>query len=97
MTLTSIRQAEEYIVIGISLWPASWCDLSSQRQLKFIPAQHFLLSLVAGSDDSDEYPSGLDVTQDISTTCSALRSRKPCSLAAIQRESVRQRIVHTVY
>ena len=48
---------------------ASWCDLSSQRQLKFIQLQHFYLSLVTGSDDSDEYqtPSELDLTQNIST------------------------------
>jgi len=37
--------------------------------LKFIEHQHFYLSLVTGSDDSDEYqtPSELNVTQNIST------------------------------
>jgi hypothetical protein len=40
--------AEEYILIDISLSAASWCDLSFQRQLKFIRLQHFYLSLVTG-------------------------------------------------
>ena len=32
----SAMLAEEYILIDISLSAASWCDFSSQRQLKFI-------------------------------------------------------------
>jgi hypothetical protein len=40
--------AEEYVPIGTSLSAASWDDLSSQRQLKFIQHQHFYLSLVTG-------------------------------------------------
>ena len=44
----SAMLAEEYILIDISLSTLSWCDLSSQRQLKFIQHQHFFLSLVTG-------------------------------------------------
>ncbi len=51
--------AEEYKLIDISLSAVSWCDFSSQHQLKFIQHQHFYLSLVTG----------LDVTRNISTTC----------------------------
>src|SRR6476646_3032555 len=49
--------AEVYVLIDISQSAASWCDLSSQHQLKFIQHQHFYLSLFTG----------LDVTQNIST------------------------------
>ena len=44
----SAMLAEEYILIDISLSAASWCDFSSQHQLKFIQHQHFYLSLVTG-------------------------------------------------
>jgi hypothetical protein len=44
----SAMLAEEYKLIDISLLAASWCDLLSQRQLKFIRHQHLFLSLVAG-------------------------------------------------
>jgi hypothetical protein len=53
----SAMLAEEYILIDISLSSASWCDFSSQHQLKFIQHPHFYLSLVTG----------LNVTQNIST------------------------------
>jgi hypothetical protein len=53
----SAMLAEEYILIDTSLSAISWCDLSSQHQLKFIKHQHFYLSLVTG----------LDVSQNIST------------------------------
>ena len=55
--------AEEYILIDISLSAVSWCDLSSQHQLKFIQHHYFYLSLVTG----------LDVTQNISTAASPAR------------------------
>jgi hypothetical protein len=53
----SAMLAEEYILIDISLSAVSWCDFSSQDQLKLNQHQHFYLSLVTG----------LDVTQNIST------------------------------
>jgi hypothetical protein len=53
----SAMLAEEYILIDKSLSAASWCDFSSQHQLKFIQLQLLFLSLVTG----------LDVTQNIST------------------------------
>jgi len=48
----SAMLAEEYILIDISLSAASWCDVSSQHQLKFIQHQHFYLSLVTRADES---------------------------------------------
>ena len=53
----SAMLADEYILTDISLSAVSWCDFSSQHQLKFIQHPHFFLSLVTG----------LDVTQNIST------------------------------
>jgi hypothetical protein len=53
----SAMLAEEYVLIDISLSAVSWCDLSSQRRLKFIQHHQLYLSLVTG----------LDVTQNIST------------------------------
>jgi hypothetical protein len=53
----SAMLAEEYILIDILLSATSWCDFSSQHQLKFIQHQHLFLSLVTE----------LDVTQNIST------------------------------
>jgi hypothetical protein len=44
----SAMLAEEYILTDISLSSASWCDFSSQHQLKYIQHQHFYLSLVTG-------------------------------------------------
>ncbi len=44
----SAMLAEEYILIDMSLSATSWCDFSSQDQLKFIQPQHFYLSLATG-------------------------------------------------
>jgi hypothetical protein len=44
----SAMLADEYILIDISLSVTSWCDFSSQHQLKFIQHQHLYLSLVTG-------------------------------------------------
>jgi hypothetical protein len=65
----SAMLAEEYILIDISLIGCIMVRLFFATSLKFIQLQHFYLSLVTGSDDSDEYqtPSELDVTRNIST------------------------------
>jgi hypothetical protein len=44
----SAMLAEKYILVDISLSALSWCDFSSQHQLKFIQHEHFFLSLVTG-------------------------------------------------
>jgi hypothetical protein len=44
----SAMLAEEYILIDISLSAASWCDFSSQHQLKFIQHHNSFLPLVPG-------------------------------------------------
>jgi hypothetical protein len=62
----SAMLAEEYILIDISLSSPSWCDFSSQRQLKLIQHKQLYLSLVTG----------LDVTQNISTAESPGRCTK---------------------
>jgi hypothetical protein len=69
--------------VEIPLSALSWCDFFFATSTKFIQHRHFFLSLVTGSDDSDEYPpgadeypSGLDVTRNISTLCPALREQK---------------------
>jgi hypothetical protein len=61
--------AEEYILIDISLSTVSWCDLSSQRQLKYIQLHQFFLSLVTG----------LDVTQNISPAAGGAESPGRCA------------------
>ena len=60
----SAMLAEEYILIYISLIGFIVVGLVFATSMKIIQHQHFYLSLVNGSDDSDEYqtPSGLDVT-----------------------------------
>jgi hypothetical protein len=85
----AIWRLNEYVLIDLSLSALSWRDLSSQRQLKFIQLQHLFLSLVTGSDDSDEYPSRLEdqlrtlklrrMKQNISTTCpGSAGAESPC-------------------